>query len=502
MIDRNNIRNMRQLLEALEAELTGRRLIRYMEGMEVRDVPSEQFFEQIRKMARGLEDRNLRGRHIGIIGKNSYEWLVSLCAVFWAGAVAVLLDWESSPDTISDTAVRVELEAILCDEVTEENVRQTDLSQNVQVISMGRILEDQSRYEEVLYKEETASGAQSGLEDLSCIFFTSGTTGKSKAVMLSERGMISSVCAELNTCKFKSLLAIVPFHHMSGFVTVLNTFYLGKEVCIADELKYFYRYLKELKSDYVFVVPSMFKMLAKKLKKGGSHGKNLGWDLHFIACGGAAFCPEFLQTIKEQDITVLQTYGASEAGAIGFMNEMTFERPDTIGKPPACLETKIVNDELYLRSESVMMGYYKDSEETKKVLNDGWYATGDLCRMDDEGYYYLTGRRKNLIILSNGENVSPEEIERKLSVCEEIAEIMVGVEQDLITAVIYPNYLAGLDEESKREIKEEIEQKIAEYNSGSPIYKQIQIVHFLEEPFAKTAVGKIIRGSVTGGEQL
>ena len=122
--------------------------------------------------------------------------------------------------------------------------------------------------------------------------------------------------------------------------------------------------------------------------------------------------------------------------------------------------------------------------------------------MDDEGYYYLTGRRKNLIILSNGENVSPEEIERKLSVCEEIAEIMVGVEQDLITAVIYPNYLAGLDEESKREIKEEIEQKIAEYNSGSPIYKQIQIVHFLEEPFAKTAVGKIIRGSVTGGEQL
>ena len=96
---------MRQLLEALEAELTGRRLIRYMGGMEVRDVPSEQFFEQIRKMGRGLEDRNLRGRHIGIIGKNSYEWLVSLCAVFWAGAVAVLLDWESSSDTISDTAV-------------------------------------------------------------------------------------------------------------------------------------------------------------------------------------------------------------------------------------------------------------------------------------------------------------------------------------------------------------------------------------------------------------
>ena len=241
-------------------------------------------------------------------------------------------------------------------------------------------------------------------------------------------------------------------------------------------------------------------MLAKKLKKGGSYGKNLGWNLHFIACGGAAFCPEFLQTIKEQDITVLQTYGASEAGAIGFMNEMTFERPDTIGKPPACLETKIVNGELYLRSESVMMGYYKDSEETKKVLDEGWYATGDLCRMDDEGYYYLTGRRKNLIILSNGENVSPEEIERKLSGCEEIAEIMVGVEQDLIAATIYPNYPAGMDKASKRKVKEQIEREIAEYNSGSPVYKQIQIIHFQEEPFAKTAAGKTIRRSVTGGE--
>lgn len=500
MIDKKDIKNMRQLLENMETEMKGRRLIRYMKGSEVVEITSEHFFEEIRKMSRQLEYRGLAGKHIGIMGKNSYEWLVSLCAIFWTGSVAVLLDWEASPDAIAELARQVELEALLCDKVTEENVRLSDLPQNVQVMSMELCMENPNRIENALYKEETASEPQTELDDLTCIFFTSGTTGKSKAVMMSGRGLIASVCAGLNHQKFEALLAVIPFHHMAGFITVLNTFYLGKEVCIAGDLKYFYRYLKEMQPDYVFVVPSMLKMLVRKLKKAGPHGEGLGWNLHIISCGGAAFCPEFLQILKERDITILQAYGASEAGAIGFLWEMTPERPNTIGKPPACLETKIVNGELYLRSESVMMGYYKDSEETKKVLNDGWYATGDLCRMDDAGYYYLTGRRKNLIILSNGENVSPEEIERKLSVCEEIAEIMVGVEQDLITATIYPNYPAGMDEASKRKVKEQIEREIAEYNSGSPVYKQIQIIHFQEEPFAKTAAGKTIRRSVTGGE--
>lgn len=318
--------------------------------------------------------------------------------------------------------------------------------------------------------------------------------------MMSGRGMIASVCTRLNSQKFEALLAVMPFHHMAGFITILNTLYLGAEVCIAGDLKYFYRYLKEMKPDYIFVVPSMLKMLARKLKKAGPNGKFLGWNLHIISCGGAAFYPEFLQMLRDQNITVLQAYGASEAGAIGFLWEMTPDRPNTIGKPTAGLEAKIVNGELYLRSESVMVGYYKDAKETEKVLCDGWYATGDLCRTDEKGYFYLVGRRKNLIILSNGENVSPEEIETKLCNYEEIKEIMVGVEQNLITAAIYPDYQEGISEESKWKVRERIEKKIAEYNGNSPVSKQIRKVIFFEEPFAKTAVGKMIRHSVTGGE--
>ena len=160
--------------------------------------------------------------------------------------------------------------------------------------------------------------------------------------------------------------------------------------------------------------------------------------------------------LLDRDITVLQGYGASEAGAIGFLWEMTPDRPDTIGKPPAEMEIKIIDGELYVKSDALMTGYYGEKEETEKVLRDGWYATGDLCRMDEDGFLYITGRRKNLIILSNGENVSPEEIERKLYQYNDISEVMVCAEGELITAQIYPAY----PEESTPQERERIQEKI------------------------------------------
>ena len=478
LINKENIKSMRHLLEQMEAEWKGRRIMRYMEEKEVVEVYSEQFFGQVRERARMIEASNLQGKHIGMIGKNSCEWLSSLCAIFYSGAVAVLLDQELSADMAAELIKKADIDAIFYDDV-EENMKLRCLDHNKK-------------------EADHCVGEQTENEKLSCIFFTSGTTGESRAVMLSEAGLIASVCAEVNEKAFQTLLAVLPLHHMAGFLTVLNTFYIKKEVCIATELKYFYRYLECMKPDYVFVVPSMFKMLAQKLKKATRHGENLGWNLHMIGCGGAAFYPEFLQLLMEKEIVVIQTYGASEAGAIGFLWEMTLERPDTIGKPPSCLETKIVNGELYLRSKAIMMGYYKDPEATKEVLKDGWCATGDLCRVDEEGYYYLTGRKKNLIILSNGENVSPEEIEKKLSVCEEIEEIMIGVEGDWITANIYPRYQENMEEEQRKWLREKVEERIEDYNESSPVSKQIQRIHFQEEPFTKTAIGKMIRGSVTG----
>ena len=500
MIEAKNVKNMRHLLDLLEKELAGRNVIRYMTGTKVINISTEQFFGQIRQCSCWLKAQGLVGKRIGIIGKNCCEWLVSFCAVLRAGSVAVLLDRELNSKMIGELTERVELDAIFYDRSTEEAVSQSMLPETIRKISIennGSAFESKSQVTE---NDEIPFESEPKPEELACIFFTSGTTDKSKAVMMSGRGLIAGICSGINKWKFEALLAVLPFHHLAGFSTVLNALYLGAEVCLADELKYFFRYLECMKPDYVLLVPSMLRMLARKLQNGGENGRRLGWNLRIIHCGGAPFCSELLQMLLERKITVLQGFGASEAGGIGFLCEMTLERPDTIGKPPAEMEVRIEDGELLLRSEAVMMGYYGDEEATKEVLKDGWYATGDLCRADDEGYLYLTGRRKNLIILSNGENVSPEAIEAKLHACKEISEILVGVEQNLITATIFPCFPQDSSEKEKREIRDRIGKAVAQYNGQVPIYKQIQKVHFTEQTFAKTTAGKMIRRSVTGGD--
>lgn len=497
MVNRDNPDTMGRVLELLEQRLAGRRVIRYMAGTEIIEVSAEEFLGRIRKRACVLTARGLGGKHIGIMGRNSCDWLVNFCAIFQAGAVGVLLDKELDPATIGELAARVDLAAILYDCSTEGRVMQAETPRMVQKISM-----DGSGDGEDLCEDPPAVlRCEPGPEELSCIFFTSGTTVKSKAVMMSGRAMAASVCTNVNSRRFEALLAVMPFHHLAGFITVMNALYLGAEVCIAEDLKYFYRYLASMKPDYAFLVPSMLQMLARKLKNGGLYGSRLGWNLRLIDCGGAVFCAEFLRMLLDHGITVMQGYGASEAGGIGFFWEMTPDRPDTIGKPPAGLEIKIEDGEIFLRSESVMMGYYDDPEETAKVLHDGWYATGDLCREDEEGYLYLTGRRKNLIILSNGENVSPEEIETKLQTCcGAIEEIMVGVEGSLITARVFPHVPPGSSESEQERIRDEIREAVGQYNDQSPVYKQIQKLYFLDQPFTKNTAGKIIRHNTSGRE--
>lgn len=481
------MKTMRQVLEKFEEYLEGKRVFRYMEGNSVRDVFADQFFFDVRGAASLLWREGLVGKHIGIMGSNSYIWMVCLCSVFWTGSVAVLFDRELNENELCTRARRVELDALFYEDNLKEHICRAKLPDGVRMMPFGQVKETsefESNREENLDKDG---------DDLACIFFTSGTTAVSKAVMMSEHGLVAGICHSINDRKFRSLLAVLPFHHLSGFSSVLNALYLGAEVCIAGDLKYFYRYLEVMKPEYVFVVPSMLRMLARKLKNGGPNGRLLGWNLRLINCGGADFCPEFLQVFLECGVVVLQGYGASEAGGIGFLWEMTTEHPDTIGKPTAQIKVKIVDGELYLHSESLMLGYYGDEAATALVLHDGWYATGDLCKADHEGYLYLTGRKKNLIVLSNGENISPEAVEKKLYQFKEICEVVVSVEGNLLAAAVLPRYPEECTEQETEQIRQKVSQDIEQYNQSVPLYEQIQLLHFMNMPMEKTSLGKMIR---------
>lgn len=492
MLDHTNLKNMRQLLTALEQQAKDNIILNYMSGMQVVEVSGCDFYAQVHQCAAILHRLGLCGKHIGIMGANRLTWMIHLCAIFEIGAVAVLLAPDLNAQDLSGRIAQADVRCLLHDESLGETVAETDQPEGFLCISMDAPIP-------AAPEEFLSSCPEPDKEDLACILFTSGTTAVSKAVMLSHKAMIAGVCHNVIRFPFRAQLAILPLHHIAGFASVLNTWYLGRVLCLGEEIKYLTRYMQYMKPDYVLTVPSLLQAILHKLRKGGPNGKDLGWDLHLIGCGGAQFQPEVIQTLNDQNIRVLQSYGATEAGGLGFDWEMTPECRHTIGKACPEIAVKIVDGELYLRSDSVMMGYYKDPEATNEVLKDGWYATGDLCYQDAEGYLYLTGRKKNLIILSNGENVSPEEIEAKLSSCPDICEVMVGVENNQIIAAIHP-YLPGEGSDAQTQaVYDRIQKALDAYNDTAPTYKQVHKVRFFDTPFAKTNVGKLIRSSITGG---
>lgn len=491
MFDHTRLENMHQLLRELEIQSADRVLMKYMTGTEVVEVSAPAFFRDVKKCAAMLYQRGLNGRHIGIMGPNRVDWMVHLCAIYEIGAVAVLMAPDLNGQDIAARAVQTDLDCVIYSSSLEKTVSQAELPDQVQRISMLEFTQWEM-------PDEALPCPDSKSDELACILFTSGTTSQCKAVMLSHKAMIAGICHNVIHFPFEAQLAILPLHHIAGFASVLNTWYLNRVICLGEDFKYLYRYLEHMKPDYTLTVPSLLQVILRKLKKGGRNGNLLGWNLHLIGCGGAQFQPDVIHALNDQGIRVLQSYGATEAGGLGFDWEMTPECRDTIGKPCPEIETRIVDGELFLRSDSVMMGYYKDPEATAEVLIDGWYATGDLCKEDADGYLRLVGRKKNLIILSNGENVSPEEIEAKLSACDAISEVMIGVDRDQLLASIHPHLPENCSQDQCSAIQADIRQALEEYNATAPTYKQVHRIQFYDEPFAKTAVGKMIRSTVTG----
>ena len=480
MIDYSNIPNMDHLFHAFFDGKDKWTILKYMEDHQVRTVTAGQLALRVQEMASTLAAQGLHGRHIGIMGMNRVQWLAAFWAVYRVGGVAVLLSPDLTPGELAQRIEHGDVAGIFYDETLENRVLEAVQGTTIVPLCMDALPQ--------VMDCGSKRKAQPTREDLACILFTSGTTATAKAVMLSHGAMIAGVCHGVIGNRFDAQLAILPLHHIAGIASVLNTWYLGAEVCLGKEFKHLFRYLAEMKPDYMLAVPSVLQALMKKLKRGGANGELLGWNLRLLGCGGARFQPEVIRFFHERNIRILQSYGATEAGGLGFDWEMTEDCRDTIGKPCPEVETKIVDGELWLRSPSVMMGYYKDLEATAQVLQDGWYATGDLCREDADGYLRLVGRKKNIIILSNGENVSPEEIEAQLHSCPDVEEVLVGVEGDLICATVF----VGSGSE------EQVRSFVQRYNGQVPYYKQVQKLTFLDSPFEKTQVGKIIRRSVLG----
>lgn len=474
----------------MEQEFPGHVAIRYVaeDGKTVVEKKYREYAQDIRRMVAYLkaEVPDIKGQRIVLLSRNCYEFCVASYGIILAGGVLVTLNQKKTWEELEYELGLVEPALILNDGIDYGCRAELEAAYGPKLRPMD------------CYKE-TAPGELTncvGHDDLMMLMFTSGTTGRSKGVMLSERNM----CASLHTYSEVaenwiinrlpagqklplSHMTLLPLFHMACFVCVMSYPPAGWALNLCGDIRDFYRDLGLMHSDVMASAPMLVETIYNDMKRGRVSRLNGLWDL---CCSSAALDPKMLLELAQNGFVVNQCYGMTETFGDGILNFTQVEKHmSAVGKPDDHVQYKLdETGEICIKGDCVMLGYYKDPEATAEVIDaDGWFHTGDLARMDEEGFYYITGRKKNLIILASGENVSPEELEKKLALCPAITECIVKEKGQKICAVIY----------CPEDKQEEVRAFVIEVNRSLPLYKRISTVEFTVEPLPRNALGKLLR---------
>ena len=474
----------------MEQEFPDHVAIRYVaeDGKTVVEKKYREYAQDIRRMTAYLkaEVPDIKGRRIVLLSRNCYEFCVASYGIILAGGVLVTLNQKKTWEELEYELGLVEPALILNDGIDYGCRAELEAAYGPKLRPMD------------CYKD-TAPGELTncvGHDDLMMLMFTSGTTGRSKGVMLSERNM----CASLHTYSEVaenwitdrlpagqklplSHMTLLPLFHMACFVCVMSYPPAGWTLNLCSDIRDFYRDLGLMHSDVMASAPMLVETIYNDMKRGRVSRLNGLWDL---CCSSAALDPRMLLELAQNGFVVNQCYGMTETFGDGILNFTQVEKHmSAVGKPDDHVQYKLdETGEICIKGDCVMLGYYKDPEATAEVIDaDGWFHTGDLARMDEEGFYYITGRKKNLIILDSGENVSPEELEKKLALCPAITECIVKEKSQKICAVIY----------CPEDKQEEVRAFVTEVNRSLPLYKRISAVEFTAEPLPRNALGKLLR---------
>ena len=474
----------------MEQEFPNNVAIRYVaeDGKTVVEKKYRGYAQDIRRMTAYLkaEVPDIKGRRIVLLSRNCYEFCVASYGIILAGGVLVTLNQKKTWEELEYELGLVEPALILNDGIDYGCRAELEAAYGPKLRPMD------------CYKD-TAPGELTncvGHDDLMMLMFTSGTTGRSKGVMLSERNM----CASLHTYSEVaenwitdrlpagqklplSHMTLLPLFHMACFVCVMSYPPAGWALNLCGDIRDFYRDLGLMHSDVMASAPMLVETIYNDMKRGRVSRLNGLWDL---CCSSAALDPKMLLELAQNGFVVNQCYGMTETFGDGILNFTQVEKQmSAVGKPDDHVQYKLdETGEICIKGACVMLGYYKDPEATAEVIDaDGWFHTGDLARMDEEGFYYITGRKKNLIILASGENVSPEELEKKLALCPAITECIVKEKSQKICAVVY----------CPEDKQEEVRAFVTEVNRSLPLYKRISAVEFTAEPLPRNALGKLLR---------
>ncbi len=429
----NNVYDL--VTRTMEQEFPGRVAFRWVEDATgtVKEKTYAEYAQDIRRAAAWFA-RNIpevEGKRVVLLSRNCYEYGVNTFGAVLAGAVLVTMNQKKTWDELSWELELAEPALILNDGVDYGCRDQLEAAYGERLRPMD------------VWKDTAPGGLEKKIDPnaLMVMLFTSGTTGRSKAVMLAERNFFTVMQMHVamgdHLLDFKhrqlpedkndalSNFAILPLFHLGTFICLFSWPFKGWALNLCSDLRNFYRDLGLMHSDSIAVAPVLMESIYKDVKRGRADKLNGLWN----PCGSSAmFDSEMLLGLVENGMYITQCYGMTETCGDGLVNYAQAEpHIRALGKPDGHCEYKLdETGEICIRGGCVMLGYYKDPEATAEIIDkDGWLHTGDLAREDEDGYYYMVGRKKNLIILGTGENVSPEELERKLNACPEVQECVV-----------------------------------------------------------------------------
>ena len=506
----------------------------------------EEFYQDVKALGTYLIEKGYLEKRIAVIGKNSYNWSISYLAASIVGVV-VPIDKELHADDIINFMNVSETECILGDSKNLKSILEQKDKLNYKetnFIYLEQIEKNLNEGKGQLEKGNTKfEDIQINPDEMKILLFTSGTTGNAKGVCLSQRNICSNILSIYGIVKVKRsdlFFSVLPLHHTyECTIGFLLPIYSGASICYCDGLRYLSNNMLEYHPSVILCVPlllekmyqkimkNMEKSLPEKYVKGienpidnlpfylkgivKSKVKNsLGGRIRVFIVGAAAINPKIADTFDKLGLNSLQGYGLTECAPLVAGNTDFYKRNDSVGLPIPNVEYKIEKQnqegvgEIVVKGPNVMLGYYNMKEETEKVLKNGWFHTGDLGKIDENGFLYITGRCKSVIITKNGKNIYPEEIESYLNDNPLISESLVlGIQKDnddetYVNAQIFPNmeaiseYLKGTVP-TKEEIKKLISDVVSTVNSKIPNYKHIKNFVIRDKEFEKTTTQKIKR---------
>ena len=504
---------------------------------------------EVRKMVDGLGtkliDMGLKDKRIAVIGENRYEWEIAYLSIVCGTGTVVPLDKSLPENELESLIERSKAEAIICSQKYVEILKKTKLkyiismdleNDNDGIISQKRLISEGIQL--VKSGNTSFTNAKIDNEKMSIMLFTSGTTSISKAVALSHKNICSNlmdISSILDVNSSDVFLSFLPLHHVfECTVGFLFSLYVGAETVFCDGIRHIPENLAEYKVSVMASVPAIYERLFKIIKKHlGKQGKVeqiledeekykdssmekkkevfkeihdlLGGNIKLFISGAASLEPSIEEKFRRLGFNMVQGYGLTETSPVVAIGNKKYHKTGSIGKCVPSDEVKLLDinkdgiGELAVKGPNVMLEYYENKEATEKVLKNGWFQTGDLARIDEEGYIFICGRKKSVIVLKNGKNIFPEEMETLINKEDGVEESFIfgkPISKDpndikIFVKIVYNK--EGFEGKTETEIKEYFNEKIKSINKTMPHYKAIRGIIISDKPLIKTTTNKIKR---------